>query len=60
MTPSELKKLKALAETKGFLLDEMKEGDKYDQPGKFVLEGANDGIDADYLYFQTEEGVAAS
>jgi len=52
-----LQELKRLAERKGFILDEMGDGEKYDQEGKFVLEGANDSEEDDFLYFKTEEGV---
>lgn len=57
MDKKALAEMKALAEKKGFILDEMKEGEKYDQEGKFILEGANDDEDDDFLYFKTEDGL---
>jgi hypothetical protein len=57
MEKSALKKLQAFAEKKGFILTEMLEGEKYDQEDKFILEGANDSEDDDFLYFKAEDGL---
>jgi len=53
----QLQELQRLAERKGFILEYMDDPKEYDQEGKFVLEGANDSEEDDYLYFKTEEGV---
>jgi hypothetical protein len=53
----QLQELQRLAERKGFILEYMDDPKAYDQEGKFVLEGANDSEEDDYLYFKTEEGV---